>query len=116
MIDFFYKTGCQTDLVSIGTVSVSRLTHQLLLRKLSFQCILHGYGRISCTGHTHCLIYIGSSRERIPDRAAQTRCCTTERFNFRRMIVCLIFKVDKPFFFHAVNLDRHDNTARIDLV
>ena len=35
MIDLFYKACCKTDLVAVGTVSVSRLAHQLLLGQLA---------------------------------------------------------------------------------
>ena len=35
MIDLFYKTCRKTDLVAVGTVSVSRLAHQLLLGQLA---------------------------------------------------------------------------------
>ena len=35
MIYLFYITGCQTDLVTVRTVTVCRLAHQLLLRQLA---------------------------------------------------------------------------------
>ena len=61
MIDFFYITGSQTDLVTIGAVTVCSTTNQFLLRQFSFQCLFNRNGRICGTGHTHCLVYIGTS-------------------------------------------------------
>ena len=61
MINFFYITGSQTDLVSIGAIAVSCAADDLLLRQFAFQRLLHRYGRISSSGHTHGLIYIGTA-------------------------------------------------------
>src|SRR5699024_3733157 len=61
MINFFYISGSQTDLVSVGAVSVSRLAYQFLLRKFSFQGFALRTGRVCRTGHTHCLVHISTS-------------------------------------------------------
>ena len=61
MIDLFYISGSQADLVTIRRISVSGLTNQLLLWKLAFQGVFYRYRRICCTGYTHSLIYIRSS-------------------------------------------------------
>ena len=60
MIDFFYITGRQTNLVSVGTVAVSSLAYQLFLRKFSFQSLTLRPCRICRAGHTHCLVNIGT--------------------------------------------------------
>ena len=109
-------TGCQTDLVTIRTVTVCRLAHQLLLRKLARDRVFHRNRRICRTGHTHCLIDIGTSGKRVTDRTAQTGCSTTERLNLCRVVMCLVLKVYKPLLGHAVHLDRNDNRAGIDLI
>ena len=61
MINFFYISGCQTDLVTVRTITVCCASNQLLLRQFSFQCLFNRHCRISCTGYTHSLIYISTS-------------------------------------------------------
>ena len=61
MVNFFYVTGGKTNLVTIGTVTMSSASDQFLLRQFTFQCFFHRYSRISRTGHTHGLIYIRTS-------------------------------------------------------
>ena len=116
MIDLLYRSCGKTDLISIRTVSVCCLSYQLLLGQLALHCIIDGHGRICRACHAHCLIYIGTPGQRVTDRSAQAGCGTAERLDLRWMIVGLILKVHQPLFFHAVYLDRHDNTAGIDLV
>ena len=116
MIDFFDISGCKTDLVTVGTVAVGCLTYQFFLWELTFECFFNRNSRIRRTGHTHCLIYIGTSGKRISDCAAKTGCRTTERFDLGRMIVCFVLKVNQPFFCLSVNLNRNYDTAGIDLI
>ena len=61
MIDLLDIAGRQTDLVSVGAVAVRSLTRQRLLRKLAFQRLRYRTRRVGGTGHTHRLIYIGTS-------------------------------------------------------
>ena len=61
MVDFLYKPGRQSDLVSVRTVSVRRLTDQFLLGQLALKRILHGNSRVCGPGYAHCLINIGPS-------------------------------------------------------
>ena len=89
-------TGCQTDLVTIRTVTVCRLAHQLLLRKLARDRVFHGNRRICRTGHTHCLIYIGTSGKRVTDSAAETCRSAAERLDFSRVVVGLVLEHEEP--------------------
>ena len=116
MIDFFYIACCKTDLVSIGTVSMSCASYQFLLRKLALQSFFYRNCRICSACYAHRLIYIGSSGKRVTDGSAKAGCSTAKRLDLCRMVVCLIFKVDQPLFFFAVNIYRNYNTAGIDLV
>ena len=97
MVNLFDITGCQSDLVTVGAVSSCCLTHDLLLWQLAFDRIFNRNGRISCTGHTHCLIYIRTSGQWIADGSAETGCCATEWLDLGRVVMCLILEVDKPF-------------------
>ena len=116
MVDLFYQSGCKTDLVSVRTVSMCSLTHQLFLWKLSFQCLVRWNRRVSRSRHTHRLIYISTSWQRITDCTAKAGSCSTKRLDLCRMVVRLIFKIDQPFFLDTVYLDRYNDTARIDLI
>ena len=70
MVNFFDISGCQSDLISIRAVTSGCLAHDLLLWQLTLNRIFYGYGWICGSGHTHCLIDIGSSRKRITDGSA----------------------------------------------
>ena len=111
MIYFLDKTGCQTNLVTVGTVTRCCGTDNLLLRKFSFQSVFYGNGRISRTCDTHCLVNISTSGQRITDGSTQTGCGTTKRLNLSRMVVCLIFEVYQPLFRLAIHLQRNNNTS-----
>ena len=116
MIDFFYIAGSKTDLVTVGAVAVSCTTNQFLLRKLALQSLFYGNSRICCSCYTHCLIYISTSGKRVTDCTAKAGSCATKWLDFCRMVVCLILKVDQPFLFFSIYINRHYNTAGIDLV
>ena len=116
MIDFFYSTGCKTDLVSVGAVAVGCAADKFLLRKLTLQSFFYGYSRICCTSYTHSLIYIGTSGKRVTDRTAKAGCSTTERLDLCRMVMCLILEVDQPLLFFSIHVHRHHDTAGIDLI
>ena len=70
MIDFFYKSGSQTNLVTVRGITACRASYQLLLGQLAVQCLGYGNGRICRTGNTHCLIYIATTGQRITDSTA----------------------------------------------
>ena len=116
MIDFFYSTGCKTDLVSVGAVTVSCAADKFLLRKFTLQSFFYGYSRISRTGYTHCLIYIGTSGKRVTDGPAKAGSRTTKRLDLGRMVVGFVLEVDQPLFFFSVHIHRYHDTAGIDLI
>ena len=116
MIDLLDIAGCKTDLVAVGTVAVGSTAAELLLRKLARKCLGLRAGRISSSGHAHRLIDIRSSGERVTDCTAEAGRSTTERLDFCRVVVGLIFKIDQPGLFLAVHIDRNNNRAGIDLV
>ena len=70
MINLFYIAGSKTDLVTVGAVAMCCILYDALLRKFAVQCLRHRTGRISRTGHTHSLIYIGTSGKRVTDSTA----------------------------------------------
>ena len=61
MINLFYITGSQTNLIAVGAVAVGCAAHQLLLGQLALQGLFYGYGGVSRAGYTHGLIYIGTA-------------------------------------------------------
>ena len=116
MIDLFYQAGSQADLVAVGAVAAGCTADKLLLGQLSFQCLVHGTGRVCRAGDTHGLINVRTAGQRVTDGAAQTGCCTAERLDLCGMVVGLIFKVDEPLLGLAVDLHRHHDAAGVDLV
>ncbi len=116
MIDFIYKTGCQTDLIAVGTVAGRGACRQLSLRQFALQCLIERYGRVCCTGYTHCLIYIGTAGKRIADCTAEAGCRTAERLDLGRMVMGLVFEIDEPLLFFSIDIDRYDDAACVDLV
>ena len=116
MIDFFYIAGSQTDLVSIGRITLGSSSYQFFLRKFSLHGIFHRYGGICCSGDAHSLVYIGTSGQRITDSASKAGSGAAERLDLCRMVVSLVFEVDQPFLFFAVYIYRNHNRAGIDLL
>ena len=72
----------------------------------------HGVGNreidVSCTCHTHCLIYISTARERVTDCTAKTCCGTAERLDLCRMVVCLVLELEEPLLSGHLTLVVHD--------
>ncbi len=122
MIHLFDISRRKSNLISVRRIAARRAAHKLFLRKLAPHGFLHRHRRVCRSGYTHRLINIRSSRKGITDCTAKTRCRSAERLNFRRVIVRLVLKVDKPFLRDnalsvlLVNLHRNDNRAGINLV
>ena len=116
MVNFFDIAGCKTDLVSVGAVAVCCFSYKFFLRKFSFECFALRTGRICGSGHTHCLIYVGSAGKRVTDCTAKAGCCTTERLDLGRVVVGLVFEVDQPLFVFSVYIYRYDDGACVDFI
>ena len=95
---------------------MSGFRNKLSLRQFALHRLFHRHSRVTGSGNTHRLIYISTSGQRIADSAAETSSRAAKRFNFCRMIMCLILKVDQPFFGFSVNFHRHNNTAGVNLI
>ena len=106
----------QADLVAVGAVALGRAGRQRALGQLAFERILDGLTGIAGAGNAHSLVYVGAAAQGIADAAPQAGCRTAEGFDFRRMVMGFIFKQEKPFFFHAVDVDGDDDGAGIDFV
>ena len=102
MINFCNVTSCQTDLVTVGAVTVGCTECDFSLRQFSSHGIVDRNQRIGCTGYTHGLINIGTTRQRVTNGTAQTGCCTAERFNFGWVVVCFVLEHQNPVFCSAV--------------
>ena len=96
MVNLRYLSGRQADLVAIGTVAGRRAGRNLALRQFSRQRVFQLLPRVGAAGHPHCLIYIGTTRQRIADRAAQAGRCAAERFDLGRVIVGLVLEHHQP--------------------
>ena len=116
MVELMHLARRKTDLVAVGAEACRRPLRNLLLRQLARQCIGDLAAWVGGASHTHRLIDVGTPRQGITDRTAKARRRTAKRFNFRRMVVRLILEHHEPIFFLAVNLHRHDDAARVDLI
>ena len=109
MVYFRNVSGCKTNLVPIRAVTACSTDGDFPLRQLAGNGIFDRNERICCTGYTHSLINIGTARQRVTDCTAEAGCSTTERFNFRRVVVGFVLEHQNPVFFSACNvyLDFH---------
>ena len=95
----------KTDLVAIGGITLSSCSYNLGLWQLAFQCIFNRCQRICCTSYSHGLIDIGTTGQRVTDGTTKTCRCTTERFNFRRMVVCFILEHQQPILLFTIHIN-----------
>ena len=102
MINLMNQAGSQTDLVAVRRITGSGSGAQLALRQLVLQRLAQRNRRIACTGHTHCLIYIASTGQRIANCAAKAGSSAAKRFDFCRMVMGFVFKHEQPRLFFAV--------------
>ncbi len=116
MVNLCYLSGSQADLVAVGAIASSSTQGNLLLRQLALQSLANRTARISSTGYTHGLIYIGTARQWITDSTAQTGSSTAERLDFSRMVMGLVLEHNQPFLIFAVNISVYHNAAGIDFL
>ena len=116
MIDFRNLPGCQTDLVAVGAVARRSRLADFALHKLTGQRLCHGGAHVAAPGHAHCLIDVSAPGQRIANSAAETRRRTAERFDFRRMVVRLVFKQEQPFFDLSIHIYIHMDAAGVDFL
>ena len=83
-----------------------------------WQFARHGFfqwfARVSSTGHTHRLIYIGTARQRVTDCTTQAGSCAAEWFNFCWMVVGFVFEHKQPFFCAVVGFHIHFYATGVD--
>ena len=111
-----HVAGCQTDLVAVGAVAVGSTHGDLSLGQLAGNGILYRHQRIGCTGDTHCLIYVGTSRQRVTDRTAQTGRSTAERLDLGGVVVGFVLEHEDPVLFFAVDVHLDLDGAGVDLL
>ena len=106
----------QADLISVGAVSFGRRHRECLLRQFSGERLRKRRARIAGPRDAHRLIHIRASRKRIADATAQARRRAAKRFDFRRVIVRLIFEKEQPIFDARFRFHLDFDRARIDFV
>ena len=115
MIDLVYKTGCKTDLVTVGGVARRRAGYDLTLGKLALEGFGNGLCGVSRTGYAHCGVNVASARKRVTDRAADAGCRTAEGLDLGGMVVSFVLEEEKPILLLAVNGDLDLDCASVDL-
>ena len=116
VVEFIDLTGSKADLVTVGGVAGSGRRDDLSLRELTCHRFGNGNGRVSGTGHTHCSIDIGTTGQRVTDRAADTGSRTAERFDFGRVVMGFVLEEEQPVFHLTFHFDLHLDGARIDFL
>ena len=116
VVNFPYLPRSQTNLVAVGAVASSSAQGDFLLGQFARQGVLEQAARVSSTGDAHGLIDIGTAGQRVADSTAQTGSGTTERLDFRRMVVGFILEHHQPILFFAVDICFHHDGAGIDFL
>ena len=116
MINFVYKTCCETDLVAVGGITRRRAGHDLTLRKLALDGLGDRLRGVSGTRHAHCGVNVASARKRVTDRAADAGCRTAKGLDLGRVIVGLVLEQEKPILLLAVNGYLDLDGAGVDLL
>ena len=62
------------------------------------------------------MIYIGTSRKRVANCAAETRCRAAERFDFGRVVVRFVLEHQQPLFVLAVNVNGYFYGTSVDFL
>ena len=114
VVDFVHLTGGQADLVAVGGITGGGGGDELALRELAFKRLGHRHGRIGGTGHAHGLIHVGTAGKRVADAAADAGCRTTERFDFRRVVVGFVLEQEQPILIMAIHINLHLDGAGVD--
>ena len=102
VIKFMYLTCCQTNLVAIGRITRCSSGYQLTLGKFTFERLRNRNSRIACARHTHCLIDIATTRQRIANRTTNAGSCAAKGLNLGRMIVSFILEQEQPILLFSV--------------
>ena len=114
IVVFLYVTGSKTNLVTVGAIACSSTNGDFALGQFAFNSFRNRNAGVSSASYAHCLIYIGTTGQRVTNRTTQASSCTTERFDFSRMVVSFVFEHYKPFFGVAINFDGNNDGACID--
>ena len=116
VIDFPDMGGCKPDLVAVAGIAMRSLSRDHLLRKLSRDGLGNRLVDVSRSGHPHCLIDIGTPRERVSDGTTQTGRSTSERLDLRRMVVSLVLEHQEPFLRLPVHIHINEYAAGVVLL
>ena len=107
--------GSKSNLVAVAGIASGCLAAYHPLRKLAGNGLRNAGKNITRTGNTHCLIYIGTAGQRVPDSTAKAGCSTAEGLYLRRMVMGLVLKLEQPFLGLSVNGNIYINAAGIVL-
>ena len=103
-------------LVPVWRIAVRRRFRDDLLWQFTSACFCYWCGNITCTWYTHSLVNIRTTWQRVTNSTTNTSCSSTERLNFRWVIVGFIFEHEQPRFFDAIYIYLNFNRAGIDFV
>ena len=106
----------QTHLVTIRRVACRRFERDNPLGQLTLQGLSNGGIYVTCTRHTHRLVDITTSRQRVTDCTTQTGRSTTKGLNLGGVVVCLVLELQEVTLNLAINIYIDEDTASIVLL
>ena len=114
VVVFLYVTSCQANLVTVGAIACSCANGDFALGQFAFDSFRYRNAGVSSTGYAHCLIYIGTTGQRVADCTTQAGSCAAEGFDFSGMVMGFVFEHYQPFFGVAIYFDGYHDGACID--
>ena len=115
VIDFANARGGQTDLVTVRGVTRSGGFGNHRLREFARQRSGNRGVDVARARDTQSLIHITASAQRVADGSAHAGSCTTERLNFRRVVVRLVLVHQQPVLLLAIDIHLHADAAGVIL-
>ena len=116
VVDLADMRGSEAYLVAVAGISAGGLAADHALRQLAGNGVGHFGRNVAGSRDAHGLIDVGAAGERVADGPAEAGRRTSERFNFRRMVVRLVLELEEPLLLHAVHVDIDVDAAGVVLL
>ena len=106
----------QSDLIAVARITGSGLEADDALGQFAGQRFAYGLIDISRTRHTHRLIDVAATRQRIADGTAQAGRSTAERLDLGRVVMGFVLELQEPFLGPAIDVHIDENAACVVLL
>ena len=106
----------QSDLIAVARITGSGLEADDALGQFAGQRFAYGLIDISRTRHTHRLIDVAATRQRIADGTAQAGRSSAERFDLGRVVMGFVLELQEPFLGPVIDVHIDENAACVVLL